>query len=145
MKIAPKVWKNGEFINWDDARIHVMTHAVNYGSSVFEGIRCYETSKGSVVFRLTEHMQRLVNSAKIYRMDSKFVRQDFCDASLELIRQSGLDSCYLRPIIFRGLDEDNPAFGVNGMNSPIDSYICAPFQAPSAPSLLPGCFSISLL
>lgn len=125
MKIAPKVWRNGEFIDWNDARIHVMSHAVNYGSSVFEGIRCYETSKGSAVFRLTEHMQRLVNSAKIYRMDSAFSRQDFCDASLELIRQSGLDSCYLRPIIFRGLDEEKPSFGVNGMNSPIDSYICA--------------------
>ncbi|MEP6847703.1 MAG: hypothetical protein ABI999_02520, partial [Acidobacteriota bacterium] len=72
MKIAGKVWKNGNFINWDDARVHVMTHAINYGSSVFEGIRCYKTSKGSAVFRLTEHMQRLLNSAKIYRMDPAF-------------------------------------------------------------------------
>jgi len=125
MKIAPKVWKNGEFIGWDHARIHVMSHVVNYGSSVFEGIRCYNTPMGSAVFRLTEHMQRLVNSAKIYRMDSPYSRQDFCDASLELIRQSELDECYLRPLIIRGLDEENPSFGVNGLSSPIDSFVCA--------------------
>src|SRR5258708_11550563 len=123
MKISPKVWKNGEFINWEDARIHVMSHVVNYGSSVFEGIRCYNTSKGSAVFRLTEHMQRLVNSAKIYRMDSQFSREDFFDATVELIKQSGLDECYIRPIIFRGLNEDKPAFGVNPFPNPIDSYI----------------------
>lgn len=125
MKISPKVWKNGEFIDWDDARIHVMSHVVNYGSSVFEGIRCYETSEGSAVFRLNEHMQRLVNSAKIYRMDSPFTREQFCDATVELVRQSGLDSCYLRPVIFRGLDEDKPSFGVYPLNSPVDSYIAA--------------------
>ena len=125
MKIAPNVWKNGEFIDWDDARIHVMSHVVNYGSSVFEGIRCYETTKGSAVFRLSEHMQRLVNSAKIYRMDSAFTRNEFCDAAVDLIGQSGLESCYLRPLIVRGLDENKPAFGVNGMSNPIDSYIAA--------------------
>ena len=125
MKISPKVWKNGEFVDWDDARIHVMSHVINYGSSVFEGIRCYETSKGSAIFRLTEHMQRLVNSAKIYRMDSEFKRDQFCDAAVELVRNSGLDSCYLRPIIFRGLDENDPAFGVNPLKNPIDSYIAA--------------------
>lgn len=123
MKIAPKVWKNGELVAWNDARIHVMSHVVNYGSSVFEGIRCYETSKGSAVFRLTEHMQRLINSAKIYRMDSKFSRQEFCDAAVELIRDSGLEHCYIRPLIMRGLDEDKPAFGVNPFPNPIDSYI----------------------
>jgi branched-chain amino acid aminotransferase len=125
MKISPKVWKNGEFVAWDDARIHVMSHVVNYGSSVFEGIRCYDTTKGSAVFRLTEHMQRLANSAKIYRMDSKFTRDEFCDATLELIRESGLDECYIRPVIFRGLDEDKPSFGVNPFNNPIESWIAA--------------------
>lgn len=123
MKISPKVWKNGEFINWGDARIHVMSHVVNYGSSVFEGIRCYNTTQGSAVFRLKEHMQRLVNSAKIYRMDSAFTRDAFSEATVELIRQSGLDECYIRPIIFRGLDEEKPAFGVNPFGNPIDSYI----------------------
>jgi branched-chain amino acid aminotransferase len=125
MKISPKVWKNGEFINWDDARVHVMTHAINYGSSVFEGIRCYNTTNGPAVFRLPEHMQRLLNSAKIYRMDPKFGRADFCEGAVELVRQSGLDECYLRPLIFRGLDEEKPAFGVNPFPNPIDAYIAA--------------------
>jgi branched-chain amino acid aminotransferase len=125
MKISPKVWKNGQFIDWNDARIHVMSHVVNYGSSVFEGIRCYNTTKGSAVFRLPEHMQRLVNSAKVYRMDSKFSRDDFCDATVELIRQSGLHECYIRPLIFRGLDEVKPAFGVNPFPNPVESYVAA--------------------
>ena len=123
MNISPKVWKDGEFIDWDDARIHVMSHVVNYGSSVFEGIRCYNTVKGSAVFRLTEHMQRLVNSAKIYRMDFPYDRQELCDATVALIRKSGLNECYIRPIVFRGLDEDKPAFGVNPFPNPINVYI----------------------
>lgn len=125
MKIAPKIWKNGGFINWDDARVHVMTHAINYGSSVFEGIRCYDGEQGPAVFRLTEHMQRLLNSAKIYRMDPEFDRDTFCDAAVELVRQSELNECYLRPLIFRGLNEEKPAFGVNPFPNPIDSYIAA--------------------
>lgn len=125
MKIAPRVWKNGEFVEWDDARIHIMSHVIHYGSSVFEGIRCYNTTQGSAVFRLTEHMQRLVNSAKIYRMDSEYTRQEFCDATVELIRRSELDECYIRPIIFRGLDEMKPSFGVNPLNNPIESWIAA--------------------
>lgn len=125
MKISPKVWKDGEFIDWNDARVHVMSHVIHYGSSVFEGIRCYNTSKGPGVFRLTEHIQRLLNSAKIYRMDVGYSRQDICDASVEIVRQSGLDECYLRPIIFRGLDENKPAFGVNPFGNPIETYIAA--------------------
>lgn len=125
MKIAPSVWKNGEFVEWDDARVHIMSHVIHYGSSVFEGMRCYNTTQGSAVFRLTEHMQRLTNSAKIYRMDSSFTRQEFCDATLELIRRSGLDECYIRPVVFRGLDEMKPSFGVNPFNNPIESWIAA--------------------
>jgi len=125
MKIAPKVWKNGEFISWDDARIHVMSHVVNYGSSVFEGIRCYSTEKGPAVFRLPEHMQRLVNSAKIYRMDPPYDRDAFCDAAVKLIGSTDMEHCYLRPVIFRGLDEDKPAFGVYPLNNPIECYIAA--------------------
>src|SRR5207249_9536095 len=116
-------WKNGEIIDWDDARIHVMSHVVNYGSSVFEGIRCYNTVKGSAVFRLTDHMQRLVNSAKIYRMDCGYDRETLCEAVVELIRQSGLDHCYIRPVVLRGLDEEMPSFGVNPFPAPIDTYI----------------------
>src|SRR6476619_3780551 len=125
MNISPKVWKDGELIDWDNARIHVMSHVVNYGSSVFEGIRCYETTKGSAIFRLREHMQRLVNSAKIYRMDSSHKVDELCDAAVNLIADSGLESCYLRPIIIRGLDPDNPAFGVNPLPCPIDTYVAA--------------------
>jgi len=125
MKIAPMVWKNGEFVEWDDARVHVMSHVIHYGSSVFEGIRCYNTTQGSAVFRLTEHMQRLMNSAKIYRMDSSFTRPEFCDATIELIRRSGLEECYIRPVVFRGLDEMKPSFGVNPFNNPIESWIAA--------------------
>lgn len=125
MKIAPRVWKNGKLIDWQDAKIHVMSHVVNYGSSVFEGIRCYETVKGSAIFRLPEHMQRLVNSAKIYRMETPYGRDDLTNAAVELVEDSGLESCYLRPVILRGLDEEKPAFGVNPFPNPIDAYVAA--------------------
>lgn len=125
MKIAPKVWRNGEFIEWEDARVHVMTHAIHYGSSVFEGIRAYNTERGTAVFRLTEHIQRLLNSAKVYRMDIKFEREEFCQAAVELVRDSEMEECYIRPIIFRGLNEDKPAFGVNPFPNPIDCYMAA--------------------
>ncbi len=125
LRIAPKIWRNGEMIDWNDARVHVMTHAIHYGSSVFEGVRAYETANGPAIFRLTEHIQRLLNSAKIYRMDVKFNRADLCQAAVELVRDSELEACYLRPIIFRGLNEDKPAFGVNPFPNPVDCYIAA--------------------
>lgn len=125
LKIAPKVWKNGELINWDDARVHVMTHAIHYGSSVFEGIRAYSTKRGPAVFRLSEHMQRLLNSAKIYRMNTDLTRDQLIKATVDLVKDSGLEQCYLRPIIFRSLDEEKPAFGVNPFPNPIDVYIAA--------------------
>ena len=124
-RIAPKVWKNGELIDWDDAQIHVMSHVVHYGSSVFEGIRCYKGDQGPAVFRLTEHNQRLINSAKIYRMETKFGRDEICDATVELIADSGLEECYIRPVIFRGLNEEKPSFGVNPFPAPVDTYIAA--------------------
>ena len=125
MKIAPKVWRNGEFIEWKDARVHVMTHAIHYGSSVFEGVRAYHTERGTAVFRLTEHIQRLLNSAKVYRMDVNRKLEDLCQATVELVRDGGMDECYIRPIIFRGLNEDKPAFGVNPFPNPVDCYIAA--------------------
>lgn len=125
LRIAPKVWRDGELIDWDDARVHVMTHAIHYGSSVFEGIRCYATKKGPAVFRLTEHMQRLLNSAKIYRMDTKITRDQLCQATVDLIRQSDLDACYIRPVIFRGLNEERPSFGVNPFPNPVQCYIAS--------------------
>ncbi|GAC1446465.1 MAG: branched-chain amino acid transaminase [Pyrinomonadaceae bacterium] len=119
--IAPEIWHNGEFIKWDEARVHVMSHVLHYGSSVFEGIRCYSTKQGSAIFRLREHMQRLLNSAKIYRMDHKWTLDGLCDAATELAARSGLDECYLRPIIFRGFG----SFGVNPFPNPVEAYIGA--------------------
>ncbi|HEX2640437.1 MAG TPA: branched-chain amino acid transaminase, partial [Pyrinomonadaceae bacterium] len=125
MKISAKVWKNGEIIDWDDAKIHVMSHVVNYGSSVFEGIRCYNTEQGPAVFRLTEHIQRLMNSAKVYRMEPKFNRDDIVNGTVELLGIADLGECYIRPVIFRGLDENKPSFGVNPFPAPVDAYIAA--------------------
>lgn len=125
MKIASQVWRNGEFINWNDARVHVMTHAIHYGSSVFEGIRAYKAERGTAVFRLTEHIQRLLNSAKVYRMDIKYNREEICRAAVELVRDSGMEECYIRPVIFRGLNEEKPSFGVNPFPAPIDCYMAA--------------------
>ena len=124
-RIAGEVWHNGQFIKWNDARVHVMSHVLHYGSSVFEGIRCYATKRGPAIFRLAEHMQRLLNSAKIYRMDHEWTRDQLCEASVELVRRSGLPQCYLRPIIFRSLDEERPAFGVNPFPNPLSCYIGA--------------------
>lgn len=125
LRIAPKVWKDGKLINWDDARVHVMTHAIHYGSSVFEGIRAYETDRGPAIFRLTEHMQRILNSAKIYRMPVKYTREELCKAAIDVVKDSGLEACYMRPVIFRGLDESKPAFGVNPFPNPVFTYVAA--------------------
>ncbi|HUF04485.1 MAG TPA: branched-chain amino acid transaminase [Aridibacter sp.] len=121
--IGAKVWHDGEFIDWNDARVHIMSHVIHYGSSVFEGIRCYKNHTGSAVFRLREHMQRLINSAKIYRMDVDYSLDEFCDSVVNLIRECELDECYIRPIIIRGLNEDKPAFGVNPFPNPLSTYI----------------------
>lgn len=120
-RIADEIWHNGEFIAWDDARVHVMSHVLHYGSSVFEGIRCYATPRGPAIFRLTEHIQRLINSGKIYRMDHDWTRDVLSAACVELVRRSGLEQCYLRPIVFRGFG----SFGVNPFPNPLECYIGA--------------------
>ncbi len=115
-----KIWHNGRFIPWQDATIHVLSHVVSYGSSVFEGIRCYSTPSGPAVFRLHEHVRRWVDSARIYRMeDLGFSREQLGQAMLELVRVNKMDSCYIRPIIIRGYGE----IGVNPLKNPIDIYI----------------------
>jgi branched-chain amino acid aminotransferase len=115
-----KIWHNGRFIKWEDATIHVLSHVVSYGSSVFEGIRCYSTPDGPAVFRLREHIRRMVDSAKIYRIENLgFTADQLGDAMLELVRVNKMDSCYIRPIAFRGYGE----IGVNGLNNPIEVYI----------------------
>jgi branched-chain amino acid aminotransferase len=124
-RICDTVWHDGEFIKWNDARVHVMSHVLHYGSSIFEGIRCYATKRGPAVFRLREHMQRFLNSAKIYRMDHGWALDQLFDASVELVQRSGLEQCYIRPILFRSLDEAHPAFGVNPFPNPLACYIGA--------------------
>jgi branched-chain amino acid aminotransferase len=120
MKATEKIWRNGEFIAWDDAKIHVLSHVVSYGSSVFEGIRCYETTSGPAVFRLREHVRRMVDSAKIYRMDNfLFTREQLENAILELVSVNQLRSCYIRPIVLRGYGD----IGVNGTKNPLDIYL----------------------
>ena len=124
-RICDVVWHDGKFINWNDARVHVMSHVLHYGSSVFEGIRCYSTKQGPAIFRLREHIQRFLNSAKIYRMTHPWTLDQLYSASVELARRSGMDQCYLRPILFRSLDEAHPAFGVNPFPNPLACYIGA--------------------
>jgi len=124
-RICDVVWHDGQFIKWNDARVHVMSHVLHYGSSIFEGIRCYATKQGPAVFRLREHMQRFLNSAKIYRMDHEWKLDPLCDAAVELVARSGMDQCYIRPILFRSLDEAKPAFGVNPFPNPLACYIGA--------------------
>ena len=116
---AEKIWYNGEFVNWDDAKIHVLSHVVHYGTSFFEGARCYKTLKGSACFRIRDHMRRLVESMKIYRTESPYTIDELVEATLETIRVNNLESCYIRPIIFRGYGE----LGVNPQHCPLDSVI----------------------
>ena len=121
MKIpkSEKIWHNGRLIPWDDAKIHVLSHVVNYGSSLFEGIRCYELPSGPAIFRLADHMQRLINSAKIYRMSLPYSRQELESAAVELVRENGLRHCYIRPIALRGYGE----IGVHPHDTPVEVYI----------------------
>lgn len=121
MPIQPteKIWHNGKWINWDDAKIHVLAHVVSYGSAVFEGIRCYETTQGPAIFRLREHMQRLINSARIYRMELPFSVDEFSNTACELVRLNKMNSCYVKPIVLRGYGD----VGVNPLKSPIDLYM----------------------
>jgi branched-chain amino acid aminotransferase len=115
-----KIWHNGRFIRWEDATIHVLSHVVSYGSSVFEGIRCYATPSGPAIFRLREHVRRMMDSAKIYRMENLgFSADQLAEAMLETVRVNRMNACYLRPIAMRGYGD----IGVNGLKNPIDIYI----------------------
>jgi branched-chain amino acid aminotransferase len=113
------IWHNGELIPWEKANIHVMSHVVHYGSSVFEGIRCYAQPNSAGVFRLPEHMARLVDSARIYRMPLAYTAEDLCTAVVDVIEANGVAPCYIRPIAFRGYGE----IGVNPLKSPVEVYI----------------------
>jgi len=113
------IWHNGQLIPWESAQIHVMSHVVHYGSSVFEGIRCYTQPDGAGVFRLHEHMARLVDSARIYRMPLGYSVDELSDAVVQVIEANGIAPCYIRPVAFRGYGE----IGVNPLKSPVEVYI----------------------
>jgi len=111
-----KIWMDGELVDWDKANVHVLTHALHYGSGVFEGIRCYETSEGPAVFRLTEHMDRFDRSARMIMMELEYSVTDMVEAVKETIRVNGLSSCYIRPLAFRGYG----VMGLDPMPAPIN-------------------------
>lgn len=119
LQTTANIWHNGELIPWENANIHVMSHVVHYGSSVFEGIRCYTQPEGAGIFRLAEHMQRLIHSAKIYRMPLGYTVEELSDAVIEVVEANGIAPCYVRPVAFRGYGE----IGVNPLRSPVEVYI----------------------
>jgi len=118
---SEKIWMNGKLVAWDKAKIHVLSHVIHYGSSAFEGMRCYATQRGPAVFRLREHIDRLFLSAKVYRMKIPFSREEIMDACKEVIRVNRLKSGYIRPIVFRGYG----SMGVNPMNCPVEVTVAA--------------------
>jgi len=119
MTPTEKIWRNGTFNPWDEARIHVLSHVVSYASAVFEGIRCYQTPAGPAVFRLEDHVRRLLDSARICRMDRPYSAADLSAAIRELVRINRMEACYIRPIVLRGYG----AVGVQPSNNPIEVYI----------------------
>ena len=114
-----KIWMDGKFVNWDDAKVHVLTHTLHYGLGIFEGIRCYETGKGSAIFRLDEHIDRLFNSAHIFLMEIPYSRKDIKDAIIETIKVNRIKSCYIRPLVYIGYG----AMGLYPKENPINVSI----------------------
>jgi branched-chain amino acid aminotransferase len=114
-----KIWMNGSLVDWSDAKIHIASHVIHYGSAVFEGVRCYGTPRGSACFRLDAHMRRLYDSARIYRMLPEIEQPALTDAVLETIRANRFKACYIRPIIYRGYN----ALGVNPFPCPVDTAV----------------------
>jgi branched-chain amino acid aminotransferase len=119
MRTTEKIWMNGEFIDWADAKVHVGSHGLHYGTGVFEGIRCYETPRGPAIFRLKEHLQRFDNSARLLHMELPFSSEEIRGAMHELVGRNGLPECYLRPFAFYGYGE----LGVSTAGNPVDVVI----------------------
>ena len=115
------IWRDGQLVPWEDATIHVMSHVVHYASSVFEGIRCYETPSGPAVFRLREHMRRLIDSAKIYRMPVRWSLDELVQAAVDVVGANDLRQCYLRPLVVRTGEQ----MGVYGMDVPVEVFVIA--------------------
>ena len=121
-----KVWMNGRLVDFADAKIHVFTHAVHYGSGLFEGIRCYNTKRGPAIFRLEDHTRRLFDSSKIYRMDLPYTPAEINDACTEIVRANEFEDCYLRPVVYRGYH----SLGVFPGACPVDVVIGPRLPAP---------------
>jgi branched-chain amino acid aminotransferase len=114
-----KIWMDGELVPWQDAQVHVLSHAVHYGSGVFEGIRAYETTRGAAVWHLDEHLKRLFRSAKLYHTEIPYSREAITQATKDVIRANDLNACYIRPLVLRGYGE----MGVNPLEAPVNVVI----------------------
>ena len=119
MNTADLIWLNGEFVAWEDAKVHVLTHSMHYGTGVFEGIRAYETDRGPAIFRHQEHLDRLEKSAKLYYMDLPFSKEQIREATHELVTRNGFKSCYIRPLIWRGYGP----MGLNPLDNPVEAMV----------------------
>ncbi len=118
-KKVEKIWMNGKLVNWEDAKIHILSHVIHYGSSWFEGIRCYNTARGPAIFRLDAHLDRLFGSLRIYRTEPRYSREELQKAILDTIRANKLKACYIRPIVYRGYGE----VGVNPLPCPVETAV----------------------
>lgn len=121
MQPTEYIWQNGQFVPWDEAQVHVLTHGLHYGTGVFEGVRCYETPKGPAIFCGLAHMRRLVRSAKLYYMELEYSAEELLEITKEVVVKNGLTDCYIRPLAFRGYGE----MGLFPLNSPIEYSISA--------------------
>jgi branched-chain amino acid aminotransferase len=119
MEKSELIWMNGEFVAWEDANVHVLSHGLHYGTGVFEGIRCYPTERGPAVFRHRDHLARLAQSAALYHLDLPYTPEQILEATNELIRRNGLESCYIRPLAFRGYGE----MGLYAQSAPVDVIV----------------------
>jgi branched-chain amino acid aminotransferase len=119
VQTADLIWMNGEFVAWEDAKVHVLTHGLHYGTGVFEGIRCYETERGPAVFRHQDHLKRLRHSAQLYYMEMPWSSEELREVTHELIRRNELRSCYIRPIVFRGYGP----MGLDPLSNPVEAAI----------------------
>ena len=126
MQNAEFIWINGEFVAWEDAKVHVLSHALHYGTAVFEGIRAYETERGTAIFRNQDHLNRLEQSARLYYMDMPYAKQELREVTHELISRNGFKSCYIRPLVFRG----SGPMGLNPLENRVEAMIAVWEWAP---------------
>jgi len=121
METAELIWRNGEFLPWDEAKTHVLTHGLHYGTGVFEGVRCYETERGPAIFRHADHLSRLEKSAELYYLELPYSQEEIGEATRELVRRNGLGSCYIRPLAYRGYGN----LGLYATDAPVDVIVAA--------------------